>query len=66
MWLKQWQKNLNCGIKDLIQKPDLRNKLNRKKYVTETVGEFTIEDILKELEKPGRDPRAQIEEFRFD
>ena len=29
-------------------------------------GEFTIEDILKELEKPGRDPRATIEEFRFD
>jgi len=42
------------------------NKVTKKKYINETVGEFTIEDILKELEKPGRDPRAQIEEFRFD
>jgi uncharacterized protein len=33
--------------------------------LTETIGQFTIEDILKELEKPGRDPRAAIEEFRF-
>ena len=30
------------------------------------MGEYTIDDILKELEKPGRDPRTQIEEFRFD
>lgn len=34
--------------------------------MNEKVGEFTIADILKELEKPGRDPRAQAEEFRFD
>jgi uncharacterized protein len=58
--------DLNCDIKDLIQKPDLRKQVNRKKYITETVGELTINDILKELEKPGRDPREQIEEFRFD
>ncbi|RYG35268.1 MAG: S1 RNA-binding domain-containing protein, partial [Chitinophagaceae bacterium] len=58
--------DLNCDIKDLIQKPELRKQVNRKKYITETVGELTINDILKELEKPGRDPREQIEEFRFD
>ena len=58
--------DLNCDIRDLIQKPELRKQVNRKKYVTETVGELTINDILKELEKPGRDPRTQIEEFRFD
>jgi uncharacterized protein len=40
--------------------------VNKKKYISEKTGEFTIDDILKELEKPGRDPRAPIEEFRFD
>jgi protein Tex len=53
-------------LEDLIRKAELRKQINRKQYITETVGEFTIEDILKELEKPGRDPRAQIEEFMFD
>lgn len=59
-------KDLNCKVKDLIEKAELRRQINRKKYISETIGEFTIEDILMELEKPGRDPRAPIEEFRFD
>jgi uncharacterized protein len=59
-------KDLNCNVKDLIEKAELRRQINRKKYISETIGEFTIEDIIKELEKPGRDPRAPIEEFRFD
>ena len=40
-------------------------QVKAKDFVTETIGQFTIEDILKELEKPGRDPRSVIEEFRF-
>jgi len=59
-------KDLNCSMPDLIGKGDLRKQVNRKKYISETVGEFTIDDILKELEKPGRDPRSTIEEFRFE
>lgn len=59
-------KDMNCSVEELIQKSELRKQINKKKYISETVGEFTIEDILKELEKPGRDPRAAIEEFRFD
>ncbi len=59
-------KDLNCSVEDLVKQSELRKKIDRKKYVSEKVGEFTIEDILKELEKPGRDPRAQIEEFHFD
>lgn len=59
-------RDLNCSVEELIQKADLRKQIVKKKYISETVGEFTIEDILKELEKPGRDPRAAIEEFRFD
>ena len=58
-------KKLNCSIEDLIRNSDKRKEINIKDFVTETVGQYTIEDILKELEKPGRDPRESIEEFRF-
>jgi uncharacterized protein len=58
--------DLNCSVTDLISQGELRKKVVKKKYVSEKVGEFTIDDILKELEKPGRDPRNQIEEFRFE
>jgi protein Tex len=59
-------KDLHCSVTDLIRQPALRKQISSKKYLSETVGEFTIQDILKELEKPGRDPRSQVEEFRFD
>ncbi len=59
-------KDVQASLEELIRKPELRKKVERKKYISEKTGEFTIEDILKELEKPGRDPRAVIEEFRFD
>jgi len=58
--------DLGCSVADLIQQVELRKKVIKKKYVSEKVGEFTIEDIMKELEKPGRDPRDTIEEFRFE
>lgn len=58
--------DLNCSVADLIRQGELRKKVVRKKYISESVGEFTIDDILKELEKPGRDPRSPIEEFRFE
>lgn len=59
-------KDLQASLEDLIKNSELRKKVNKKQYITESIGEYTIDDILKELEKPGRDPRAQIEEFRFD
>jgi len=59
-------KDLQASLEDLIKKGDLRKKINKKQYISESIGEYTIDDILKELEKPGRDPRAPIEEFRFD
>lgn len=55
----------NSSVEELIQKAEIRKKINVKDFITETAGSFTIEDILKELEKPGRDPRSPIEEFRF-
>ncbi len=58
--------DLQCTVSAMIKQGELRKKVVRKKYITGSAGEFTIGDILKELEKPGRDPRAQIEEFRFE
>lgn len=55
----------STSLPELIQNPSLRKEIRAKDFVSETIGQFTIEDILKELEKPGRDPRSAIEEFRF-
>jgi len=55
----------NSSVSDLVKQPEIRKKINVKDYITESTGALTIEDILKELEKPGRDPRSPIEEFRF-
>lgn len=56
---------VNSTVPELIQNAAIRKEIKAKDFVTETIGQFTIEDILKELEKPGRDPRSAIEEFRF-
>jgi uncharacterized protein len=64
--VKQMANDVQASLEELIKKAELRKQINKKKYISEAVGEFTIEDILKELEKPGRDPRTTIEEFRFD
>lgn len=55
----------NSTVPELIKNPEIRKQIKAKEFVSETIGQFTIEDILKELEKPGRDPRSPIEEFRF-
>ncbi|HVF97674.1 MAG TPA: Tex family protein [Flavisolibacter sp.] len=64
--VEQMAKDVQATLEDLIKKSELRKSINKKAYITETIGEFTVDDILKELEKPGRDPRAPIEEFQFD
>ncbi len=55
----------NATVPDLIKNAEIRKQIKAKDFITETIGQYTIEDILKELEKPGRDPRSPIEEFRF-
>ena len=59
-------KDQHCSVSDLISDASKRSKIDIKKYVTEEVGLPTLTDIMKELEKPGRDPREQIDEFEFD
>ena len=56
---------VNSTVPELIKNPEIRKQIRARDFVTEKIGQFTIEDILKELEKPGRDPRSPIEEFRF-
>jgi uncharacterized protein len=64
--VQQMAADVQASLEDLIKKADVRKQIQKSKYVSENVGTFTIEDIIKELEKPGRDPRETIEEFRFD
>jgi uncharacterized protein len=64
--VEQMAKDLNSTVADLIKDKELRNKIDLKKYVTETVGLPTLTDILQELDKPGRDPRQKIQVFEFD
>jgi uncharacterized protein len=48
-----------------MENSDLRNKIVLDRYITDTVGLPTLTDIMKELAKPGRDPRKQFEIFAF-
>jgi uncharacterized protein len=64
--VEQMAKDLHCTITDLMQRADLREKIDLQRYVTGEVGMPTLTDILRELEKPSRDPRTQLEEFHFD
>ena len=63
--VEQMAKDQDCTISDLINNREKRQAIHLERYVTKDVGLPTLTDILKELEKPGRDPREQIEEFRF-
>ena len=58
-------KDLGCKVVDLMQKEELRKKIEISRYVTDKIGLPTLQDILKELAKPGRDPRAQFEAVEF-
>ena len=58
--------DLGCTVADLIRDEALRQKIELKKYVSDRVGIPTLKDIMDELVKPGRDPRATYETFRFD
>jgi len=57
--------DLGCSVKDLMTSTELRKQLDLTKYVSEKVGLPTLTDIIKELEKPGRDPRETFEVFSF-
>lgn len=63
--VKQMAGDLGCTINDLMKDASLQKQLNLQRYVSATVGLPTLNDIVKELAKPGRDPREQFEAFNF-
>ena len=64
--VEQMARDQGCSVKELIKDKEKRKNIDLKRYITTNVGIPTLTDIMKELEKPGRDPREQIEEFKFD
>ncbi|MEB2777630.1 Tex family protein [Algoriphagus sp. D3-2-R+10] len=64
--VEQMAKDVNASVSDLMNSEELRNRISLKNYVSETVGLPTLQDILEELAKPGRDPRESFEVFAFE
>ena len=58
-------KYLKCSVKDLMRDEAIKKKIDLNKYVIDKVGLPTLNDILSELSKPGRDPRDKFEVFSF-
>jgi len=63
--VSQMAKDLGCTIDDLMKDVQLQKQINLQRYVSTTVGLPTLNDIVKELAKPGRDPREAFEAFSF-
>ncbi|HPE87084.1 MAG TPA: Tex family protein [Bacteroidales bacterium] len=64
--VEKMAKKLNCSVKALIHRTDLTAILDLNNFVDEKVGIPTLNDILNELAKPGRDPRKNVKVFEFD
>ncbi|KAA6332974.1 30S ribosomal protein S1 [termite gut metagenome] len=64
--VEQMAKDLGCTVTELITNKELRLQIDKQKYITPTVGLPTLNDIMQELDKPGRDPRNTIKVFEFD
>lgn len=64
--VEKMAKDCGCSVTELIKDKDKRKSIRLDRYVSERVGMPTLTDIMAELEKPGRDPREQLEEFEFD
>lgn len=64
--VEKMAKDLKVTLNDLISNQELLKKIDLKKYCTDTVGLLTLEDIIKELEKPGLDIREEAKVFTFN
>ncbi len=63
--VEKMAKDSNVTLEEFIASPEIRKKINLKEYANSTFGLPTLTDIMKELEKPGRDPRKQAKVFEF-
>ena len=64
--VSQMAADLDCSVADLMANKQLRQQIKLKNYISKTVGMPTLQDIMNELDKPGRDPHTQFEMFEFD
>jgi uncharacterized protein len=64
--VEKMAKDLNTNVAELMKRSELRRQINPQKYVSAATGLLTLQDILKELEKPSRDSRERITAFEFD
>lgn len=64
--VEQMARDLGCTVKDLMSSREKREKISLQRYVSQEVGLPTLQDILKELDKPSRDPREPLKQFAFD
>ncbi len=64
--VEQMAHDCGCSIEQLIKDKEQRKKIDIQRYVSDDVGEPTLLDIMKELEKPGRDPRDKVQAVEFD
>ena len=55
-----------CSVETLMKDKSTREKIDIKQYVSPQVGLPTLQDIMAELDKPGRDPRGPLQQFAFD
>lgn len=58
--------DVRCTVADLMAREDARRKVDIRKYVSDTMGLPTLQDIMEELAKPGRDPREKFTAFSFE
>ena len=63
--VEKMAKDQKCSVAELMADKELRSKIDINKYVTDKVGLPTLQDIMQELDKPGRDPREQLTVFEF-
>ncbi len=64
--VEQMAKDMHCTVEELIKDKELRRRIDLTRYVNDTTGIPTLNDIMQELDKPGRDPRQKIQVFEFD
>lgn len=58
--------DLHCTVGELMKRKELKQQIRLEQYQTDQIGMPTLQDIMKELDKPGRDPRNEIQEFCFN
>ncbi len=63
--VEKMAKDLRCDVRELMSNEEKRKEIVLEKYITTVTGLPTLQDIVDELAKPGRDPRSKIKEFRF-